>query len=134
MKRNTLAGSLLASSLLAAALLAVPGCRTTVFDADRCPVEVRADETFAVDGKPCRMEDIARRLESMGFPKEVTVRVAVPNDVRNDICAKVAGVMASGGYTKFFFVKPLQKESFIKEERPKPEAGTPHPPPKRQPR
>lgn len=134
MKHNTPAVALAASSLLAAALLAIPACRTTVFDADRCPVEVRADGSFAVDGKPCRMEDISRRLESMGFPKEVTVRVAVPDDVRNDVCAKVAGVMASGGYTKFFFVKPLQKESFIKEDRPKPEGGTPPPPSRRQPR
>jgi hypothetical protein len=119
--------SLLALFAAGAAAAALCSCRTTVFDANRCPVEVQTNGTASVEGRICRIEDVGRRLGSAGFSKDATVRVAVPDTVTPDVMTRVSAALASGGYTKFCFLKPLQRESFAKDEkeapRPAPKAG-----------
>jgi hypothetical protein len=115
MSTNTLLNLIVACTAAVAAGAALSSCRTTVFDADHCPVEVQTNGTASVDGRMCRVEDVARRLASAGFSKDITVRVGVPNDVTPEVMARVSSVLASGGYTRFCFVKPLQKESFAKD-------------------
>lgn len=102
------------ATVLLVLLTLAPACRLTRrVGADNTVRIVMSDSgQLHINGEPAPMERLARRLRAMGARSDTLIRVTVPDDVAPRHLAQVTRELASAGFRKVLFTKPMTADAY----------------------
>lgn len=108
-----------ATLLLAAAILA-SGCGTPLPEIHNNTVKVHAVSAsrIRVAGSTIPLARLAPTLKSAGANASTAIIVSIPADATQGMQVSISSHLASNGYRKVVFTKPVQTEAFVEEKTP----------------
>jgi len=70
----------------------------------------------SVNGSTVEIAKLGNKLKSLGARADTTIYVAVPADVSNVMIVDVTRSLATSGFSKVFFTKPVEKTATVSDK------------------
>jgi len=85
-------------------------------------IAILSDGVASVDGRRVEIPKLGKKLKSLGATANTTLYIAVPADVSSAVLTDVTRTLASAGFPKIIFTKPVEKTATVSD---KPTPATP---------
>jgi biopolymer transport protein ExbD len=88
------------------------GCATTGSGAKSVEIAVSRSNELSIKGRPVNVNDLARKLKSMGATARTRIVVAVQEDTSAEAMTVITKTLGSEGFRRVVFKRPKQVESY----------------------
>jgi len=101
--------AILPACALAAALALAFGCASTASSQNRkIHVAINSSGSISVEGTPCRLSALVKKLKSLGASPQTSIAISVPASGSDALMRELTRELASAGFTHFVFMKPRE--------------------------
>lgn len=109
-----LAGILFALCAFATALFLLCGCVSSrPSQHHKIHIVVSSSGAISVEGKPCRLSEVSKKLKKLGATPQTSIAIAVPASGADAVMKTLTRDLASAGFRHFVFVKPREIDASV---------------------